>query len=460
LPSLSFQKRRYFCFHITELFKKRKLSDKLILFPISRIKNSHTKPSSQGGKQPTKGREQMKAFNHQWKKALLLIVALLCCMGSTSIKTVSAAKPQKTPTPTPTTSPTVSPTASPSEDFMKGFDASYVTRVEDKGGVYKTSNGKIQDVFTILANSGINYIRLRVWVNPSEGYCNKADVLSLALRAKNAGLKLLIDFHYSDYWADPGQQTKPAAWNSYSAAQLNQAVYDYTYDVIAALNAQGTPADMVQVGNEITHGMLWPEGKVLQGDATYDTSAQWDNLAAMLNSGINAVNSAAPDALIMVHIASGDLSEMHWFYDNLIAKGVSFDIVGLSYYHNWHGTISDLSVNLNDIAARYGKPIVVTETSYPFTLGWNDWTNNIIGLEEQLLSGYPATVSGQTAFVQAVVDTVQSVPDGQGIGVFYWGGEWIATSSEDTDGSTWENQALFSFQSKALSTFSVFTNIP
>ncbi len=217
---------------------------------------------------------------------------------------------------------------------------------------------------------------------------------------------------------------------------------------------------MVQVGNEIVHGMLWPTGKVVQGDATYDTSSQWANFAALVNSGIAGAKDANPNALIMVHIASGDLSEMHWFYDNLTANGVSFDIIGLSYYHNWHGTISDLSGYLNDLSARYGKPVVVTETSYPFTLGWNDWTNNVLGLEEQLLSGYPATVAGQTAFLQAVVNAVQAVPDGQGKGVFYWGGEWIATSSEDPDGSTWENQALFSFQSKALSTFSVFKNIP
>lgn len=406
----------------------------------------------------------MKAFTHQWKKALLLLVMLLLCMGSMGAKTVSAAKPVKTPTPTPTTSPTVSPTAtptgSPSVDFMKGFDASYVSRVEDKGGVYKTSTGRTQDVFNILASNGVNYVRLRVWVNPSEGYCNKADVLSLAARAKNAGLKLLIDFHYSDSWADPSQQTKPAAWNSYSIAQLNQAVYDYTYDVISSLSAQGTPADLIEVGNEITHGMLWPEGKVLQGDATYDTSTQWANLAAMVNAGINGAKSANPNVQTLIHIASGDLTEMRWFYDNLIANGVSFDYLGISYYNTWHGSISDLSTYLNDLSSRYGKPIIVTETSYPFTLGWNDWTNNIIGLEEQLLSGYPASVSGQTAFLQAVVNTVQAVPDGQGVGVFYWGGEWIATSSEDTDGSTWENQALFNFSSKALSTFSVFKNIP
>lgn len=398
----------------------------------------------------------MKASNH----GLILMVVFLLCLSGMTTKPVSAAKPQKTPTPTPIITSTASPTVTPSGDFMKGFDASYVTRVEDKGGVYKTSSGKTQDIFTILANNGINYVRLRVWVNPAEGYCNKADVLALAARAKNAGLKILVDFHYSDSWADPSQQTKPAAWTSYTTAQLNQAVHDYTYDVISALSVQGTPADMVQVGNEIVHGMLWPTGKVVQGDATYDTGSQWANFAALENSGIDGVKDANPNALIMVHIASGDLSEMHWFYDNLVANGVSFDIIGLSYYHNWHGSIADLGGYLNDLSGRYGKPVVVTETSYPFTLGWNDWTNNVLGLEEQLLSGYPATVAGQTAFLQAVVNAVQAVPDRQGKGVFYWGGEWIATSSEDPDGSTWENQALFSFQSKALSTFSVFKNIP
>jgi arabinogalactan endo-1,4-beta-galactosidase len=158
----------------------------------------------------------------------------------------------------------------------------------------------------------------------------------------------------------------------------------------------------------------------------------------------------------MIHIASGDNAEMRWFFDNLIANGVHFDILGLSYYHNWHGTFSEFSANLSDMATRYGKPIIIAETAYPFTLGWNDWTNNNIGLESQLAPGYPATEEGQTAFLQAVVDMAKGIPNRQGAGVFYWGGEWIATSPQDTNGSSWENQALFDFNSEALPAFMVF----
>lgn len=360
-------------------------------------------------------------------------------------------------TETPTaTAVTPTSTTTPSSDFIKGFDASYVSRVEDKGGAYKTSSGITQDVFQILADNGVNYVRFRVWNNPTEGYCNKADVLAMTQRAKAAGLKVLIDFHYSDFWADPSQQNKPVAWESMTFSQLNQAVYDYTYDVISSLIAQGTPPDMVQNGNEITHGMLWPDGEVHMGDATYDTPEQWTNLVTLLNTGASAVADAGSDAEIMIQIASGDINEMTWFFDNMATYGANYDIVGISYYHNWHGTISDLDSYMDELATRYGKEIVIAETSYPFTLDWYDWTNNIIGLQSQLLPGYDASVSGQTDFLQAVVNVAKG--NSLGRGVFYWGGEWIATAPKDTDGSTWENQALFNFQWIALNSFSVFQN--
>ncbi|HSB00980.1 MAG TPA: arabinogalactan endo-1,4-beta-galactosidase [Anaerolineales bacterium] len=341
-------------------------------------------------------------------------------------------------------------------EFAKGFDVSYVKRVEDKGGVYKTADGQTRDVFKILRANGVNYVRFRLWNNPAEGYCSKADVLALAKRARAAGLKIMLDFHYSDFWADPGKQPKPAAWEGLDSTQLNQAVYDYTYDVVNSMIQQGTPPAIVEVGNEITHGMLWPEGHVIMNDPTYDTPAQWSSLAALVNSGIRGVKASHSKAKIMIHIASGDNAEMRWFFDNLIANDVDFDILGLSYYHNWHGTFSEFSANLSDMATRYRKPIIIAETAYPFTLGWNDWTNNNIGLESQLAPGYPATPEGQTAFLQAVVDMAKAIPHRQGVGVFYWGGEWISTSPQDPDGSSWENQALFDFNSLALPAFKVF----
>ena len=340
--------------------------------------------------------------------------------------------------------------------FAKGFDASYVKRVEDKGGVYRSASGQVQDVFKILADNGVTYVRFRVWNNPPAGYCSEADVLALALRAHAAGLKILLDFHYSDGWADPGQQTKPAAWSALNFRDLNKAVYDFSYQVVKAMERQGTPPDIVEVGNEITHGMLWPDGHVIMGDASYDTPAQWQQFTSLVKSGIDGVKATHSRARIMIHIASADDTELRWFFDHLIANHVHFDVMGLSYYYLWHGTISQMSANLADMATRYEKPIVIAETAYPFTLGWNDWTNNIIGLPEQLSPDYPATPAGQTAFLQAVVDMTKAIPHRLGVGVFYWGGEWIATSPQDPDGSTWENQAMFDFNSNAVDAFSVF----
>lgn len=342
--------------------------------------------------------------------------------------------------------------------FAKGFDASYVKRVEDKGGVYRNAQGQVEDIFKILAENGVTYVRFRLWNNPPAGYCSEADVLALSQRARAAGLKIMLDFHYSDGWADPGQQTKPAAWSSLSFGDLNRTVFEFSRQVVRDMNRQGTPPDIVEVGNEITHGMLWPDGHVIMGDPTYDTPAQWAQFTTLLKSAIAGVKAGRSDARIMIHIASGDDTELRWFFDNLKANHVHFDVMGLSYYYLWHGTISQMSANLADMATRYEKPIIIAETAYPFTLGWNDWTNNIIGLQSQLDPDYPATFDGQTGFLQAVVDMDKAIPHHLGAGVFYWGGEWIATSPQDPDGSTWENQALFDFNSTAVPAFSVFQN--
>jgi arabinogalactan endo-1,4-beta-galactosidase len=346
-----------------------------------------------------------------------------------------------------------------STGFIRGVDASYVTRVEDKGGTYSHRDGTPGDVFAILSANGVNYVRFRVWNDPPEGYCNAADVLALAQRAAQAGMGIMLDFHYSDVWADPGAQTKPVAWESLSYTELQQTVHDYTYQVVHDLIQQGTPPGIVQIGNEIPAGMLWDDGRVWPEE--FDTDAQWANLAGLIEAGIQGVRDAGSSAEIMIHIdKGGDNEGARWFFDRLLAQEVDFDLIGLSYYSTWHGPIETLQANLVDLAARYGKPIVLAETAYPWTLDWDDWTNNIIGLESQLLPGYPASVAGQTAFLQAVRQALEAVPGGLGRGFFYWEGTWIATSDHDKDGSPWENQALFDFQALdhiALSTFDAFT---
>ena len=176
----------------------------------------------------------------------------------------------------------------------------------------------------------------------------------MAKRVKDAGMKLLLDFHYSDYWADPQQQNKPLAWADLNMDQLKTAVRDYTKNVLIALQEQGTMPDMVQVGNEINHGMLWPDGHI----------SHPDNLAALLKAGIEGVNEADPAIPVMLHLALGGQNEEAVFWlDNMIARDVKFDVIGLSYYPRWHGTLDDLQKNINDLAKRYGKPINIVEYS-------------------------------------------------------------------------------------------------
>jgi arabinogalactan endo-1,4-beta-galactosidase len=323
-----------------------------------------------------------------------------------------------------------------------GADISSLTKSEDHGGIYRDDNGVRGDAVQILKEHGVNYIRLRAWVNPADGYHNLDRVLHMAQRIKAHGLKLLADFHYSDAWADPAKQFKPAAWKDYTFVQLVQAVYDHTYEVCHGLQAQGTPADMVQVGNEINNGLLWPDGK----------TPQWDNLATLLKSGCEAVKACHPSTTIMLHLAEGgnNSGARHWF-DQVIARDVPFDVIGLSHYTYWHGSLADLQVNLNDLAARYQKDVVIAETAYPFTLAEADAQKNIVHSADQLTPGYAATEAGQAANLRDITAVVRAVPDGRGLGIFYWEPTWTAVPGNGWDpadpdsGNEWENQALFNF---------------
>ncbi|MCF4136657.1 arabinogalactan endo-1,4-beta-galactosidase [Streptomyces sp. Tue 6430] len=336
---------------------------------------------------------------------------------------------------------------------IKGADISSLAKSEAKGGVYRTASGTTADPVAVLKNAGMNYARLKVWVNPADGYNDKARVLATAKRVKAAGQKLLVDFHYSDIWADPGAQSKPSAWAGHSYSRLRTDVYHHTYDVLNALKAQGTTADMVQVGNEINGGMLWSEG----------STDNWGRLAGLLNSGydaVKAVNSSTPVAL---HLAKGgDLAGTRWWFDSAVANGVKFDAVGLSYYGYWHGTLADFQTTLDDAASRYGKPVFVAETAYPFRLDSDDAHENIIDLPGELVSGYPATAAGQLAWMNSVADIVEAVPNGRGLGVFYWEATWTAVDGNGWDpadaasGNGWENQALFGYDDRALSSMAWF----
>jgi hypothetical protein len=244
---------------------------------------------------------------------------------------------------------------------MIGADISFLPQIE-AGGKKFFDNGKEKDAILLLRDHGFNTIRLRIFVDPAnekgyspgKGYCGLEQTLAMARRVHAAGMKLLLDFHYSDYWADPQQQFKPKAWSDLNFTTLKDSVTSYTVRVLLALKRQGTLPEMVQTGNEINHGMLWPDGHI-------GNPAQ---LAELLRAGVEGVKIVDPALPVMMHIALGGQNEEAVFWlDNMIARGVQFDVIGLSYYPRWHGTLDDLKFNLDDLLKRYNKPLIVVEYS-------------------------------------------------------------------------------------------------
>lgn len=332
-------------------------------------------------------------------------------------------------------------------DFMLGADVSFLPQVELGGGVFR-QDGVPQEFFSILKSHGLNTIRLRLWHSPADGHSGLAETLAQAERAKGMGFDILLDFHYSDTWADPAHQTKPSAWSSLCMNALADSITAYTRDVLMAFNYRGVSPTMVQLGNEITQGMLWNEGLV---GGPFDTPRQWSQLATLLTAateGVHAAFPVGPTPEIMIHLDSGGNNDAcRWYFNHLVDEDVAFDIIGLSYYPWWHGSLDDLENNLNDLAVRYGKDLVVVETAYPWTLGWFDDTHNLVGLQEHLLSGYDASPQGQRLFLERLHEMMVAVPSDRGRGVFWWAPEWVAAPAF---GSAWENLTLFDDQGNAL----------
>ncbi|MCO6024542.1 arabinogalactan endo-1,4-beta-galactosidase [Prevotella cerevisiae] len=243
--------------------------------------------------------------------------------------------------------------------FAKGADVSWLTQMEASGDKFYDKNGRETECMSLLRDMGVNAIRLRVWVNPTDGWCNKQDVLVKAIRAKNLGLRLMIDFHYSDTWADPGSQTTPAAWKDYDLDELKQAVADHTKDVLQTLKDHGIDSvEWVQVGNETRTGMLWPVGQVSDGNTK--------NFSQLVTAGYDAVKSVYPDAKVIVHIDGGNiLSYYTWLFDGLKNDGAKWDVIGMSLYPddtNWQQAVTDCLANMTTLNKRYGSKIMVCET--------------------------------------------------------------------------------------------------
>jgi arabinogalactan endo-1,4-beta-galactosidase len=304
--------------------------------------------------------------------------------------------------------------------FAAGADFSLLAFFENLGVVYADA-GQVQDGLAILKHHGLSCARLRLFTSsaaqaqadPYDYTNNLAYTLPLAVRVKNAGLQFMLDFHYSDTWADPAHQAIPAAWTNLTFTQLVQQMRSYNSNCIASFKAAGAMPDFVQVGNEITAGMLWPYGQV----GTTTNSTQWSQLAQLMNAAIQGISDAsgATPPKIVVHIdRGGDWGGTQWFFDNLVQQGVSFDIIGESYYPFWHGPLTNLAQCLTNAARRYGKPVFIAETAFP-------WTNSYMATN---IVGIAPSAQGQVQYVVALAQVIKNVPAQLGAGVFYWGAEY------------------------------------
>lgn len=281
--------------------------------------------------------------------------------------------------------------------FANGADVGWLSQMEATGYKFYDSDNTQKLCLQLLKDRGINTIRLRVWVNPStdkiNGHCSKAETVAMALRAKNMGMRVMIDFHYSDTWADPGQQNKPTAWSNHSFTDLLNDVYNHTYDVLTDLKTAGVTPEWVQIGNEISTGMLWPEG----------STSNWSQLSQLLNKGYDATKAIDPSIKVVIHLDSGnDNSRFRTFFDNAATNGVKYDVIGMSYYPHWLGSdyaasIVNLESNLKDMSSRYNKEVMVVEVG-----GDNFYPQNTYDM------------------LIAVLKAVKAVPNNKGLGVIYW----------------------------------------
>ena len=355
--------------------------------------------------------------------------------------------------------------------FYKGMDISTLLEVEKCGGRFY-DHGEEKDVLDIMQSYGVNAVRLRLWNDPysedgkpyGAGTNDLPVTIKLAKRAKAHGMDVLLNLHYSDFWADPGKQRVPKAWRGMNEKQLEEAVYTYTREVLLAMKEAGAYPDLIQVGNELTNGMLWPLGQM----------PNYDNLARFISAGIRAVRSVDGDMPVMIHLDNGGNNAMYrdWF-DHYMERGEDFQIIGLSYYPFWHGTLDDLRNNMNDLAVRYGKELIVTEVSMGFTM--EDYAEyeklspderKGYATKQELVEKlpFPMTREGQSDFMKALFDAMDQIPEGKCKGFFYWEAAWIPVpglgwateealpyiEEKGPCGNEWANQALFDYEGNAL----------
>jgi arabinogalactan endo-1,4-beta-galactosidase len=351
-----------------------------------------------------------------------------------------------------------------SPEFYFGADLSYVNQILDGGGVYK-DEGEIRSPYRIFKDHGSNLVRLRLWHNPAwtkevygaEGtqlYNDLYDVEKSIRLSKEQGLNVLLDFHYSDMWADPGRQEIPKAWLQITTMDvLKDSVYNYTFKTLTYLNSRGLLPEFVQIGNETNCGMMYSNAPnafpALKG-----CDGHWQRLGEVVNAAIKAVRDVTENSTIktkiIIHVA--DPKNVEYYFDNLTGTGrvTDFDILGVSFYPIWHTTVKvdQLSNSVASFKNKYAKEVMILETAYPFTSEANDSYNNLWGSETPI-EGYPYTIDGQLAMMKKIT---QEVKDGGGVGVIYWEPAWISSPAKDLwgTGSSWENNTFFDFQGNVI----------
>jgi arabinogalactan endo-1,4-beta-galactosidase len=327
-----------------------------------------------------------------------------------------------------------------------GMDISTLEETERLGGKFY-EDGKEASLYDIFKRHGVTSVRLRLWHNPfnekgenyGAGGCDIEAVLRAARRAVNNGMNWVLNFHYSDFWADPGRQCIPKAWQGFTLEQLEKAVYEYTKEILARCKNEGLYPEYVQIGNEITNGTLWPVGRVEYDEAGSPIS--YDNMTRLLKAGVAAARESGNVKIIFHLERSCDNVRYRQWFDAVTAAGVDYDIIGVSFYPHWHGTLQDVKYNLEDISARYNKDVMVVETAYPFTgkhYADRPDVSLVINSEMALPNGgipqYPLSVKGQSNFLRDLVKMVKSVKRCKGL--YYWEPGWLPM-----DGSTWSTEA-------------------
>jgi arabinogalactan endo-1,4-beta-galactosidase len=324
-------------------------------------------------------------------------------------------------------------------EFISAVDISSYPEIALTNQTFYNLDGNKQNLLSILKENGVNTIRLRVWVDSVDNHSGFNEVKLFAETLRNMEFKIWLTLHYSDTWADPSSQQIPHQWQDLDFETLKDSVYSYTDRVVNELKP-----NYIQIGNEINSGILHPHGKI---------SNNYNQFVELLREGCNAVRSNSKDCKIMLHFAG--LENADFFFNQF--KKIDYDIIGLSFYPIWHGkSLHKLKTSIQSLSESVNKQIIIAETAYPFTLEWNDWTNNIVGLNEQLiLPEYPATIEGQRKYIRDLKGITQELE--KGIGFCYWGAELIAwKGNQATDASAWENQALFDFNNKALPVLNEF----